>query len=127
MPKYRRGSGSVYKRGSVWWVKYYVEGKPVYECAKTDSDEKARSRADACAFLQKQLGALAEGRYEGPAAARVTVGDLLAGLQQEYEMNGKRSLYWVKIKVKKHLLPAFKGRVAHKVSAAQIQAFTAAR
>jgi hypothetical protein len=66
MPKYRRGSGSVYRRGQVWWVKFYAGGKAVYECAKTDLEEKARTKAEARAYLQKQLGALAEGRYAGP-------------------------------------------------------------
>jgi len=29
MPKYKHGSGSVYKRGKTWWLKYYVDGKAV--------------------------------------------------------------------------------------------------
>ena len=46
-----------------------------------------------------------EGRYVGPAAERVKVDDLVAALLQEYEINGRKSLYWVKIKVNKHVLP----------------------
>ena len=28
--------GMVYKRGNVWWVKYYVNGRPVRESTGTD-------------------------------------------------------------------------------------------
>lgn len=35
MPKYKHGSGSVYKRGKTWWITYYHNGKQVWESAKT--------------------------------------------------------------------------------------------
>ena len=57
MPKYKRGSGSVYQRGKTWWVAYYdSEGKQVCESAKTTDKMEARR------ILQARLGQLAEGR-----------------------------------------------------------------
>lgn len=121
MPKYRRGSGSIWKRGSTFWIKYYVDGQPIRESAKTKDAGAARR------FLNARLGEIAAGRFAGPAAERVTYDDLAAALIRDYEMNGKRSLYWVRIKIEKHLTPAFKGRRAHAITTAAVEDFKTAR
>jgi hypothetical protein len=54
MPKYRRGAGSVYKRGKTWWLKYYVDGKAVYESSGVTD------RAEARRILQEKIGELAK-------------------------------------------------------------------
>jgi integrase len=117
MPKYKRGSGSVYRRGKTWWLKYYANGKPVYETAGTPDRAEARKQ------LQQRLGQLAEGRYTGPAADKVTFESLADGLLKDYEVNGKKSLRCVKTKVNKHLLPFFGGKTAHGIKTADVRAF----
>ncbi len=67
MPKYRRGSGSVYQKRGWYYLKFYANGEPVQEAART------KDRAEARRKLQARLGQLAEGRFIGPAAERVTV------------------------------------------------------
>lgn len=42
MPRFKHGSGSVYKRGKTWWITYYVDGKQVWESAKTKDRAEAR-------------------------------------------------------------------------------------
>src|SRR5229473_3371275 len=71
MPKYRRGSGSIYKKRSVYYIAYYANGKQV--CESTGTKDKPEARR----ILQARLGQLAEGRYVGPAAERITVDDLI--------------------------------------------------
>ena len=44
MPKYRRGSGSVYMRGKTWWITYYDEGRQHWESAETTDKAKARGK-----------------------------------------------------------------------------------
>ncbi len=118
MPKYRRGSGSVYKRGKTYWIAYYgPDGKQVCESAKTTDKAEARR------VLQARLGQMAEGRYIGPAAERVTFEELAEGLFMDYEVNGKKSLRCVRIKVQKHLLPFFGEKTAHKLSTSDIQTY----
>ena len=57
MPQYRRGSGSIYKKRSVYYVAYYTpDGKQVCESAKT------KHKAEARKLLQARLGQIAEGR-----------------------------------------------------------------
>lgn len=121
MPKYRRGSGSIYKKRGVFYIAYYVNGEQVCESAKTADKAEARRK------LQSRLGQLAEGHYTGPAAERVTIDGLIEGLLTDYQVNGKRSLKWVKIKVNKHVLPYFTGRRSHEVTTADIQAYTKQR
>ncbi len=121
MPKYRRGSGSIYKKRSVYYVAYYAHGKQV--CESTDTTDKG----EAYRILQARLGQLAEGRYLGPAVERVTVDELMEGLLNDYITNGKRSLKWVRIKVTKHVLPYFTDRRAHEVTTQDIQAYTRER
>src|SRR5215475_10494204 len=101
MPKYRRGSGSIYKKRSVYYIAYYANGKQV--CESTGTKDKAEARR----ILQARLGQLAEGRYTGPAAERVTFEELAEGLLNDYRVNGKRSLPDTEARVRLHLRPFF--------------------
>ncbi len=40
----RRTKGRLYKRGSIWWVEYFVNGKRFQESLDTDDAQKAESR-----------------------------------------------------------------------------------
>ncbi len=121
MPKCKHGSGSVYKRSKTFWLSYYMNGQRVRESAYT------ADRAEARRLLQQRLGQIAEGRYIGPAADRVTFEDLVQELQTDYEVNGKKSLPWVRIKVKKHLTPFFAGKTAHGITTADVRSFITRR
>ena len=67
----RDGSGSLYQRGKTWWIAYYTpDGKQVCESAKTKDKTEARKT------LQTKVGQIAEGRYVGPAAEKVTFEEL---------------------------------------------------
>ena len=35
---------STYLRGPIWWAKYYLDGKPVYESLQTTNERVARSK-----------------------------------------------------------------------------------
>src|SRR5262245_41326124 len=107
MPTYRRGSGSVYLKRGWCYVKYYANGKPVSEATGT------KNKAEARRLLQARLGQLAEGRFVGPAAERVTFGDLSEMIFDDYRVNGRKTLAWVKRRVNLHLAPVFGQRKAH--------------
>jgi integrase len=117
MPKYRRGSGSIYKKRSVYYIAYYANGKQVCESTGT------KDRTEARRILQARLGQLAEGRYVGPAAERVTVNELIQDLFTDYEVNVRKSLRMVQGKVKNHVLPYFSGHKAHDVTTADVQSY----
>jgi integrase len=121
MPKYKHGSGSVYKRGKTWWITYYINGRQVWESAKTKDKVEARR------ILQSRLGQLAEGRYVGLAAERVTFEELAEGLFNDYKANSRRSLDMAEQRVRKHLRPFFGNKRAHEISSVDVQAFIAHR
>lgn len=121
MPKYRRGSGSVYKKRGWYYIAYYADGKQVCEATGT------KERAEARRILQARLGQLAEGRYVGPAADRVTFEELSEGLLNDYQVNGRKTLQDTEIRVRKHLFPFFGGHKAQQITTADVQTYIARR
>lgn len=122
MPKYRRGSGSVYKKRGVFYIAYYTsDGKQVCESAKTKDKTEARR------ILQTRLGQLAEGRYVGPAAERVTFEELIEEVRKDFLLNKKKTLGWVERRVRLHLAPFFGGKKAHDITTSDVQAFVLKR
>jgi integrase len=115
--KFKYGSGSVYLRGKTWWITYYANGNQVWESAKTKDKAEARKR------LQTKIGQLAEGRYVGPAAERVSFEELAEGLFNDYKANQQRSLNMAELRVRKHLAPFFGGKTAHGITTADVQAY----
>ena len=121
MPRYKRGSGSVYLKRGWCYLKYYVSGKPVYEAART------KNKAEARRLLQARLGQLAEGRYLGPAVERVTFEDLAEMIFDDYRVNDRKTLAWVQRRVHRHLAPLFGGKKAHEISTVDVKAFIVRR
>ena len=94
-----RGQGRVFTRGSYFWIAYYAHGKEQREVAKhvrtgakLEATEKNRHEAER--FLRYRLGEIAAeqhgGRpFVGPQQERVTVNQLLDGLEQDYKLRDK--------------------------------------
>ena len=102
MPR-TRGSGSIYlqKGSSVWWVKYYRNGKPFRESTRTTERSKAQQ------FLRKRLAEITTGDFYGPRCERIRVDELAEDLIREYRINGRSSLPDVEARWKLHLMPFF--------------------
>jgi len=121
MPKYKRGSGSIYEKRGWLYIAYYANGVQVSEAAKT------KDRGEARKLLNKKLGEIADGRYVGPAADRVTFDDLAKLLVHDYRANGKKTLAWAERRIKLHLEPFFGGRRAKDITSADVKAFIVKR
>ncbi|OFV84990.1 MAG: hypothetical protein A2W26_04690 [Acidobacteria bacterium RBG_16_64_8] len=78
-----RGTGSVYKRGRVWWIR-------VCHGAKPESSGSVR-KADAQDLLDKRLAEASVGRLMGPSPGRATYADLEAMLLADLRANRRRS------------------------------------
>jgi len=99
-----RGQGRVFERkgSSFLWIAYYAHGKEQRECArhirtgdKLEVSEKNRHEAER--FLKRRLGELAAeqhgGRpFVGPQQERITVNELLDGLERDYKLRDKWSV-----------------------------------
>jgi integrase len=96
-----RGQGRVFTRkgSSYWWVSYYAHGKEEREAArhvrtgaKLEATEPNHREAER--FLKRRLGEIAAeqhgGRaFVGPQQERVTINELLDGLERDYKLRDK--------------------------------------
>ena len=78
--------GMLYRRGTVFWVKYYVNGRPIRESTGTDKEK------DAERFLKEREGRVAMGQPILPRADRLRVEDILDDLRVHYATTGRRNL-----------------------------------
>jgi hypothetical protein len=79
----RRSGGSLYLRGGVYWIKYYIDGRPIRESAHSTK------REDAETLLDTRRGQRARGETVSPKAARLKVSELLANLERRYRIDGQ--------------------------------------
>lgn len=96
-----RGQGRVFQRkgSSYWWIAYYAHGKEQREVARhVRTGEKIeatdKNSRDAERFLKHRLGEIAAeqhgGRpFVGPQQERITVNQLLDGLESDYKLRDK--------------------------------------
>jgi hypothetical protein len=94
--KRKKGDGSVFQRGAVWWVKYYRNGKPYRETSGSEKESEARK------LLKRRLGEIVLGRFVGPDAERVTIRELAEQFLNDYRVNQKKSLDKAERMVKRH-------------------------
>ena len=112
--------GSVFQRGSVWWIKYRANDRIVRESSGSTKEGVAKR------LLKVREGAALEGRPMVPRVDKVTVDHLLDSLKADYEANGRRSLDRLNISLG-HLRPAFGLRRAVHVTTADVTAYAATR
>jgi hypothetical protein len=68
-----------------YWMKYYIEGRPIQEGTKTFD------RAEALRILKEREGDVANGLYSGPRIHRTRFEDLADLIKQDYEMNKRKT------------------------------------
>jgi site-specific recombinase XerD len=83
-PRGRTGTGSLYRRGTIFWCQYYINGRRVQESTGTT---RPRVAAD---FLKTRLGRAAEGRPLPPRVDRILYDDLAADIRAHYQTTGRR-------------------------------------
>ena len=112
--------GSLYRRGRFWWIKYYVDGRPVRESARTDKETEARK------LLKLREGVAANGMPLSPRADRLRVDHLLRDLLNDYQVNGKRSVDKAR-RCARRLSAAFGGSRAVSLTTADVRGYIATR
>ena len=78
--------GSLYRRGDIWWAKYYQNGWPIRESTGATKETEAKR------FLKLREGQVAEGRRVVPRTERLRFDELAQDFLTDYRINGKRSL-----------------------------------
>ena len=78
--------GSIYKRGNVFWLKYYRAGKPYRESSKSTKETEAKR------LLRLKEGQVEEGKFPGLRVEKIRFDELAEDLINDYKLNGKKSL-----------------------------------
>jgi len=87
---------------SVWWAKYYVNGRAVRESTSTGKESEAKR------FLKEREGRVASGQPVLPRVDRVRYEDAASDLRDHYRTTGKRNLVEAGCRLK-HLDAFFTG------------------
>jgi integrase len=99
MPRKTDGSGTIYQRGDIWWVKIYVNGQPKYESSKSTK------KTDAVKLRDRLLAKKHRGEITGGAPDKVLIGELLDDVLKS-DIKQSTRYVWEKV-VEKNLRPAF--------------------
>jgi integrase len=91
--------GSIYQRGSVYWVKYYRAGRAVRESSKSEKFE------DAERLLKRRQGEVVTGKFAGLGPERIRFAELAEEVINDYRINDLSSLDHVRRRLRLHLLP----------------------
>jgi len=75
--------GMIYKRGRVYWIKYYRNGKPYRESSKS------KKEADARRLLKKREGEISQGKPPGIYFDKVRFDELAEDFLTDYRLNVK--------------------------------------
>lgn len=113
--------GQLRKRGGIWWVRYYRNGKRHEESSGSDK------KGVAIDLLKLREGDVAKGLPVSAKIGRLRFEEAAQDVVNDYQVNGKRSLRVVERRIQKHLLPYFGGRKLASLTTADVRAYVAHR
>jgi integrase len=108
--------GSIFKRGNVFWVKYYRAGKPYRESAHSTEESKAKR------LLKLREGQVVENRFPGLKVEKIRYEELAEDFLNDYKVNGKKSVGRAERSLK-HLKTFFEGVRAVDITTDRIRAY----
>jgi len=113
--------GELKKRGQIWWVRYYRDGRRHEESSHSDL------REDAVRLLKVREGDVARGLPVTPKIGRLRFDEAADDVLNDYRVNGKRSLDDVQRRFTLHLTPFFGGRRLSTVTTPDVREYVAQR
>jgi integrase len=109
------GSGTLFKRGKIWWCQWYDGGTRHIKSTGTDD------RRAAMAFLQRALSTVGRG-------GRIrTVGEAIGLLYADYERRDLKSYYITRKRIEANVLPWWGKVPIVKIGASKVDEYAAAR
>jgi len=94
--------GSVYRRGQIYWIKYYKNGKPYQESSRSDKLQVAKR------LLKNREGEIAQGKVPGICFDRVRFDEIAEDYLTDYRINRRKTLDKAERCVR-HLTEEFRG------------------
>jgi integrase len=108
--------GSIYKRGNIFWIKYYRNGATIRESSRSKKERNAKK------FLKSREGQIVDGRFPGSRVEKVLFDELAQDLITDYLVNKRKSLKRIKFCLE-HLNPYFSGAKVINITTSSIQQY----
>lgn len=99
-----------------YWMKYYIEGRPIQESTKVFEKDQAKK------ILKVKEGEVAAGLYRGPSMDRIRFEDLATLVQQDYQINRRKTVRRI-AEYQKHLEPHFRKARVSSITTDRIKAY----
>lgn len=111
MAKRRNGDGSVYLRGRIWWIAYYVDGQQVNESSKSTSKDVALH------LLNKRKVTVGEGHGSSLTGHKFkTVANEWLEYEEALEVHADSTLHGWRIAINGHFLPLWEDLYMHQMT-----------
>jgi hypothetical protein len=117
--------GQLYRRGRIWWCKYYLNGRPIRESTGVASARGSPPQL-AKQFLKEREGRAAAGLPVLPRADRVRYEEAAEDLRLHYQTTGSRNIAEAEKRLK-HLDKFFAGRRLASIGGSEATAYVAQR
>ena len=101
--------------GGPYWMKFYIEGRPIQESTKSFDRGLAKN------LLKQREGEVVAGLYRGPKVNRIKFEDLAGLVELDYQLNKRKTSGRVK-KLLLHLEPFFRKMRAARITTEIIKA-----
>lgn len=117
MPKRRRyGTGSLFKNGRTWWLRYYIRGQRVTENSKLEDRDEAEE------LLKQRVAEAAAGQLTA-VLSRVTVADLCGLVLADNRLRKLRDTKTVEWRYEANVKPLLGKIQANRATSAQFRAY----
>jgi integrase len=112
----RTTRGRPYKRGRIWWISYYHEGRNIRSSSRSTKKAVARQ------LLNERIALL----RPDPGMSNVRLSELLDALAADYEINQRPSIDRLRVSIK-HLRAHFGDPLAREISSEDVVSYSTER
>jgi integrase len=113
--------GQLKKRGRIWWIRYYRDGRRYEESSRSTKEGDARR------LLRLREGDIERGLPVTPKIGRLRFEEAAKDLLNDYRTNRKRTLDDVQRRLDLHLKPYFAGRRMASITTSDVRSYIAKR
>jgi len=113
--------GELRKRGEIWWVRYYRDGR------RFEESSRSRKEGDARRLLRLREGDVERGLPVSPKLARLRFEDAAKDLINDYKTNRRRTLRETQGRLNLHLAPFFGGRRMSSITTSDVREYIVTR
>ena len=109
--------GELRKRGNIWWVRYYRNGR------RHEESSRSTKKGDGERLLRIREGDIAKGLPVTAKTGQLRFDEAAADVVSDYRVNGKKTLGQLERRIRLHLEPFFGGRRMASITSADARAY----